>query len=243
MYAFTLFVLTAAVSIFRRPFYVGEITRQCYEIGVRTLPLATLTGVITGIVFTQQSRPSLESFGATSWLPSLVTLALVRSLAPLVTALICAGKIGSSIGAELGSMKVTEQIEALTVSAVNPIKFLVVTRTFATTFMLPVLTAYFGFVAFVGAFINVRGNEGTSWVAFIRTGFANLEGLDIASALFRALVFGFTIGIISTYAGIQATQGTRGVGRAANSAVVQSMLAIFLEEVMIVQIVTLLRLL
>lgn len=241
VHAFAAFVVGTLTSGLRRPLYVGEIARQCYEVGVRTLPLATLTGVITGIVFTQQSRPSLEAFGATSWLPSLVTLALVRSLAPLVTALICAGKVGSSIGAELGSMKVTEQVEAMAVSAVNPTKFLVVTRTAATTLMVPVLTAYFGFVAFIGAFINVHANEGTSWTGFVRTGFGSLEGLDVGSAVVRALVFGFTIGIIACYAGISATQGTRGVGRAANGAVVQAMLAVFLEEVMIVQIINLIR--
>jgi phospholipid/cholesterol/gamma-HCH transport system permease protein len=238
---FASFVASAVGSAFRTPLHIGEIARQCYEVGVKTLPLVTLTGVITGIVFTEQSRPSLASFGATSWLPSLVTLGLVRSLAPLVTALICAGKVGSSIGAELGSMKVTEQIEALTVSAVNPIKYLVVTRTFATTFMTPVLMAYFGLVAFIGGFFNVRANEGSTWVAFVRLGFGSLDTLDIGAAVVRALVFGFTIGLVSSYAGIHATKGTQGVGRAANRAVVQSMLAIFLEEVLIVQVISLLR--
>ncbi|MEZ4316302.1 MAG: ABC transporter permease [Myxococcota bacterium] len=241
IHRFASFVATAVTWSVRRPLYVGEIVRQCYEVGVRTLPLATLTGLITGIVFTQQSRPSLESFGATSWLPSLVTLALVRSLAPLVTALICSGKVGSSIGAELGSMKVTEQIEALTVSAVNPTKYLVVTRTAATTLMVPVLTSYFGFVAFLGAFANVRAHEGISWVAFLHTGFASLDTLDVASACFRAIVFGFTIGIVACYAGVNASKGTQGVGKAANGAVVNSMLAIFLEEVMIVQLISLVR--
>ena len=114
------------------------------EIGIRSLPLVSLTGFVIGVVFTKQSRPSLEAFGATSWLPSLITIANVRALAPLVTALICSGRVGSHIGAELGSMRVTEQIDAMEVSAINPFKYLVFTRTLATTCMVPALTMYSG---------------------------------------------------------------------------------------------------
>lgn len=241
VYDFARFVTTFFTSLLSRPVHVQEVIRQCFDIGVKTLPLVTLTGFITGIVFTQQSRPSLLAFGATSWLPSLVTLAMVRSLAPLVTALICAGKVGSSIGAEIGSMKVTEQIEAMEVSAINPFKYLVVTRTLATTAMIPMLTMYFGFVGLVGAFFNVSANEGALWSSFITDGFAGLEWLDAWAVAGRTLAFGFTIGIIACYAGFNAAKGTEGVGRAANAAVVQSMLAVFLEEVMIVQIINLLR--
>src|SRR6476620_7236020 len=115
-----------------RPFEWNELIRQSYEIGYRSLALITLTGFITGVVFTKQSRPSLSEFGAQSWLPSLVAIAVIKSLAPLVTALICAGKVGSGIGAELGSMRVTEQIDAMEVSATNPFKYLVNTRVLAT---------------------------------------------------------------------------------------------------------------
>jgi phospholipid/cholesterol/gamma-HCH transport system permease protein len=239
--AFATFVVQFFGWLPRAPLHAGEVLRQCYEVGFKTLPLVTLTGVITGIVFTTQSRPSLAAFGATSWLPSLITIALVRSLAPLVTALVTAGKVGSSIGAELGSMKVTEQIEAMEVSAINPFKYLVVTRTLATTLMVPALTMYFGFVGLVGAFLNVRANEGTSVASFLKDGFSTLALLDLWSAVIKATVFGFSIGIISCYAGFRASHGTRGVGLAANVAVVQSMLAVFLEEVFIVQIVSWIR--
>src|SRR5262245_4859516 len=94
-------------QVVRPPLHAREVLHQCYEVGVKSLPLITLTGLVTGIVFTKQSRPSLETFGATSWLPSMVTIGIVRSLAPLITSLICAGRVGSSIGAELGSMRVT----------------------------------------------------------------------------------------------------------------------------------------
>ncbi|RAJ77273.1 ABC transport permease subunit [Chitinophaga dinghuensis] len=120
-------------ELIRPPYEWREIARQCYNIGYRSLALVSLTGFITGLVFTKQSRPSLAEFGATSWLPGLISIAIVRALAPLITSLIVAGKVGSNIGAELGSMKVTEQIEAMEVSATNPFKFLVVSRVTALT--------------------------------------------------------------------------------------------------------------
>jgi phospholipid/cholesterol/gamma-HCH transport system permease protein len=225
------------VEAFRRPFHGREIVRQCYEVGFKSVPLISLTGFITGIVFTKQSRPSLAAFGATSWLPSLITIALVRSLAPLITALICAGKVGSNIGAELGSMKVTEQIESMEVSAINPFKFLVVTRTIATMLMVPALVLYCTFVGLLGSYLNIHGNEAASLLSFLKAGFATITFLDVGASVFKALVFGFSIGLISCYKGFNATSGTQGVGRAANASVVLSMFAIFIEEVVIVQII------
>jgi phospholipid/cholesterol/gamma-HCH transport system permease protein len=241
MYRGVDFVGRFFVELLRKPVHVREIVRQCYEVGYRSLPLTTLTGFVTGIVFTKQSRPSLASFGATSWLPSLITIAVVRSLAPLITALICAGRVGSGIGAELGSMKVTEQIDAMDVSAINAFKFLVVTRTIATTLMVPALTTYCGLVGLLGAYLNVHGNEATSVEAFLQSGFATISFLDLWSAVAKSVVFGFTIGIISCYKGFYASTGTRGVGQAANAAVVQSMFAIFVEEIMIVQLINWIR--
>ena len=226
------------VEVVRPPFHLGEVVRQCYEIGYRSLPLITLTGFVTGIVFTKQSRPSLAAFGATSWLPSLITIALVRSLAPLITALICAGKVGSNIGAELGSMKVTEQIEAMEVSAINPFKFLVVTRTLATTLMVPVLMLYCCFVGLVGSYFNVHGNEAASLASFLKDGFSTITFLDVWSSVGKTFVYGFTIGIIGCHKGYNASSGTRGVGMAANASVVLSMFAIVIEEVLIVQVIT-----
>ncbi len=235
------FVVRFFGSFWRPPWHVREVIRQCFEVGVRSLPLISLTGFITGIVFTKQSRPSLAAFGATSWLPSLITLALVRSLAPLVTALVCTGRVGSSIGAELGSMKVTEQIEAMEVSAINPFKYLVVTRTLATTLMVPVLTIYCCFVGLTGSFLNVAGNEAQSLQAFVKSGFAQISFLDLWSSVAKSFIFGFTIGIIACYQGFHASKGTEGVGRAANASVVLAMFAVFIEEVLIVQVIHWLR--
>lgn len=232
----TRFALRFFAEVFKPPYETAEIIRQCYQIGYRSLGLISLTGFITGLVFTKQSRPSLSDFGATSWLPSLVTIAIIRALAPLVTSLICAGKVGSNIGAELGSMKVTEQIDAMEVSAVNPFKFLVVSRVVATTLMIPILTCYNGFVGMLGSYIDVHLNEQTSLSAFFENAFNHITFLDIGATIFKAICYGFTIGIISCYKGYKASQGTEGVGKAANASVVLSMFFIFIEEILIVQI-------
>lgn len=221
---------------FKPPYEFREIMRQCYEVGVKSFALISVTGFVTGIVFTKQSRPSLSEFGAQSWLPSLVAIAIVRALAPLVTALITAGKVGSNIGAELGSMRVTEQIDAMEVSATDPFRFLVVTRVIATTLMVPTLTVYTAFIGLLGGFLNVHANELTSLTTFFEKAFEKISFLDFTSSIIKSAVFGFTIGVVGCYRGYHTTQGTQGVGRAANAAVVISMFLIFLEEITIVQI-------
>ena len=228
------FVMRFFREVFQKPFQGKEFIRQCYNIGYKSLPLISITGFITGLVFTKQSRPSLADFGATSWLPSLVSIAIMRALAPLVTALICAGKVGSSIGAELGSMKVTEQIDAMEVSAINPFKYLVVTRVLATTLMIPLLMFYTAFVAMMGSFLDIHANEQTSFITFFENAFSTISFLDYFTSIVKALAFGFTIGIVSSYKGFYASQGTMGVGLAANSSVVVSMFLIFIEEILIV---------
>jgi len=223
------------------PFEFKETIKQCFNIGYKSIAIITLTGFITGIVFTKQSRPSLSEFGATSWLPSLISIAVIRALAPLITALIAAGKVGSNIGAELGSMKVTEQIDAMEVSGTNPFKFLVVSRVLATTITLPILMMYAAFVGLMGAYLNVHQNELTSFTAFFSDAFAKISFLDIFASVFKSISYGFTIGIVGCYTGYRAEHGTVGVGKAANSAVVVSMFLIFIEEILIVQIVNSIR--
>jgi phospholipid/cholesterol/gamma-HCH transport system permease protein len=230
------FVTRFFKELFTKPFEFKEIINQCYQVGFKSVPLITLTGFVIGIVFTKQSRPPLVEFGAASWLPSLIGIAFVRALGPLVTALIAAGKVGSNIGAELGSMKVTEQIDAMDVSAVNPYKFLVVTRVTATTIMIPVLTLYCTLVGLLGSYLNVHLNEMTSITAYFESAFSSVSFLDVYSAVFKSIVYGFTIGIVGAYRGFNATNGTQGVGKAANRAVVFSMFLIFAEEITIVQI-------
>jgi phospholipid/cholesterol/gamma-HCH transport system permease protein len=228
-------------EMFRRPLEWNEFVHQCYEIGYRSLALITMTAFITGVVFTKQSRPSLSEFGAESWLPSLVAIAVIKSLAPLVTALICAGKIGSGIGAELGSMRVTEQIDAMEVSATRPFKYLVNTRISAATLMLPLLMMYSAFVAMMGSFLDIYANEQTSFTTFLQQAFSKITFLDYASAVLRSLVFGFTISAVGCYKGFHTSGGTQGVGRAANAAVVVSMFLIFIEEMLILQVINTFR--
>jgi phospholipid/cholesterol/gamma-HCH transport system permease protein len=237
VYDLSLFTLRFFKEAFVPPFEWKETINQCYEVGCKTLPLITLTGFITGIVFTKQSRPSLSEFGAVSWLPSLVAIAIIRALAPLVTALIMAGKVGSNIGAELGSMKVSEQIDAMEMTATHPYKFLVVTRVIACTFMLTLLVLYSAFVGMLGAYLNVHQNEATSLPAFMHAAFEKISFLDIFSSFIKSALYGFTVGIISCYQGWNASNGTVGVGKAANQAVVLSMFVIFLEETVVVQFV------
>lgn len=221
---------------FMPPFEIKEVLRQCYETGLRSLTLISLTGFIVGLIFAKQSRPSLASFGAQSWLPSLVSIAIMRALAPLVTALIAAGKVGSSIGAELGSMRVTEQIDAMEVSGTKPFKYLVCTRVLATTLVIPILSSYMAVIAFLGGFVNITTNEGTSYTNYIDDFFQPLGFIDFVSSLIKATVFGFTIGIVGCYQGYYSDKGTEGVGKAANGAVVTAMFLVFIEEIIIVQI-------
>lgn len=218
------------------PYEFKEIMRQCYEIGWKSFPLISLTGFIVGFVFTKQSRPSLEEFGATSWLPALISIAIVRALAPLVTALIASGKVGSQIGAELSSMNVTEQIDAMEVSGTNPFKFLIVSRVIATTIMIPILCFYVSGIGLMGGYLSIISNDDLSLLSFFTQVFNAIDYIDLAAMVIRAIVFGFTIGFASCYIGYNSSKGTEGVGRAANSAVVASMFLVFIEEILIVQL-------
>jgi phospholipid/cholesterol/gamma-HCH transport system permease protein len=228
-------------EVFKKPFYFRETVNQCFEIGIRSLPLIAITGFIVGFVFVKQSRPSLESFGATSWLPSLMGIATIRALGPLVTALITAGKVGSGIGAELGSMKVTEQVDAMEVSAINPFKYLVVTRVVAAMVSIFLLVLFCDFMELLGSYVNINSVEGISVPSFLRNAFSSLTFLDIFTNIIKSLTYGFTIGIVGCYKGFNASQGTRGVGMAANQAVVTAIFLIFLEEFVIVQIINWVR--
>lgn len=228
-------------ELFLPPYEFREVVRQCYEVGFRSLLLISTTGFITGMVFTNQSRPSLSEFGATSWLPSLIAIAIVRALGPLVTALIAAGKVGSSIGAEIGSMNVTEQIDAMEVSGTNPFKFLVVSRVLATSITIPILTMYTIFVALMGAFLNVSMNEQTSFTSYVQEVFGAISYVDIFASLIKSVVFGFTIGMVGCYKGYHSSKGTEGVGKAANAAVVTAMFLVFIEEMLSLQIVSAFR--
>lgn len=223
-------------EVFLPPFEVKEFFRQCYVIGYKSLPLVAITGFIMGLVLTLQSRPTLAEFGAESWLPGMVALSLIREIAPVITALICAGKIASGIGAELGSMKVTEQIDAMEVSAINPYKYLVVTRVLATTLMVPVLVFFADGVGILGGYVGMNIHSDVTLFRFFAQVLASLDFIDIIPATIKTFFFGFAIGMIGCYKGYTAANGTESVGKAANSAVVAASLTIFIMDMLAVQL-------
>lgn len=217
-------------EVFKPPFEFKEFLRQCYYIGNRSLLLVGVTGFIIGLVFTLQSRPTLEEFGAASWIPSMVSVSIIREIGPIITALICAGRIGSGIGAELGSMRVTEQIDAMEVSGTNPFKYLVVTRIAATTLMLPILIFFGDAIAIYGSYLveSLKGN--VSFVLYSNQVINILEFSDILPATIKSFFFGFAIGLVGCFKGYYCEKGTAGVGQAANSAVVYTSMLLFIID-------------
>lgn len=226
----TLFAIRFFKESVKSPFEFNEFLKQCYNMGNRSLLLVGVTGFIIGLVFTLQSRPTLEEFGAVSWIPAMVSVSIIREIGPIITALICAGRIGSGIGAELGSMRVTEQIDAMDVSGTNPFKYLVVTRIAATTLMLPILIFIGDAVAIVGSFLveNLKGE--VSLLLYLTQVFNHLEFMDVIPATIKSFFFGFAIGLVGCYKGYYCKKGTAGVGLAANSAVVLSSMLLFIID-------------
>jgi phospholipid/cholesterol/gamma-HCH transport system permease protein len=226
---------------FRPRYEFAELLKQCYYIGYKSLPLVGLTAFIMGLVITMQSRPTLTEFGAEAWLPKMVSISLIREIAPVITALICAGKVGSGIGAELGSMRVTEQIDAMEVSGTNPFKFLVVTRVMAATLMLPLLAILADAIALYGAYLGCNIHSVVSWKLFWNQVVETNTYSDLVPAVIKTFFFGFDIGIVGCYMGYHSNKGTEGVGRSANAAVVISSLFVFILDLIAVQVADVLQ--
>jgi len=233
---FYLFLSQTTKEAFSRNFEFKEFLRQCFQIGNKTLPLISITGIIIGIVMTIQSRPALVDFGAVSILPGMVALSIIIEMGPVITALICAGKIGSGMGAELGSMKVTEQIAAMEVSSTNPLRFLVVTRVLAATLMIPLLVLYADALGIMGSWAaaNIKGD--VSFVLFFSQAFSVLDFMDFFPAFIKTFFFGAAIGFVGCYKGYTAGRGTESVGKAANSAVVLASMLVIIIDLIAVQI-------
>ncbi len=223
-------------ELFRPPFELEEFFRQCFIIGYRSFPLVALTAFIIGLVLTMQLRPSMVKYGVDVQIPAMVGIAIVREIGPILTALIFAGKIGSSIGAELGSMKVTEQIDAMEVSGTNPFKYLVVTRTLAAILMLPILVILADAISLIGGYLGVNLYEPLAFNLYFKKVFDNLTYIDVIPALIKTFFFGFAVGIIGCYKGYYSDKGTEGVGISANSSVVVSSVMIFFLDLIAVQI-------
>ena len=232
----TLFLVLIIRETFSENFEFREFFRQCYQIGYKTLPLISVTGTAMGLVLTIQSRPTLIDFGAVTMLPGMVAISIIREMGPVITGLICAGKIGSGIGAELGSMKVTEQIDAMEVSSANPIRYLVVTRVLAATIMIPILTLYADALGIFGSWAgsNIKGS--VTFVLFFSQAFSDVEFSDFIPAVIKTFLFGAVIGLVGCYKGFHAGKGTESVGVAATSSVVTASLLVIIVDMIAVQI-------
>jgi len=231
-----LFISRIIKETFSPNFEFKEFLRQCFQVGYKSLPLISVTGVIMGLVLTIQSRPVLVDFGAVNALPGMVAVSLIREMGPVITALICAGKIGSGMGAELGSMKVSEQIDAMEVSSTNPIKFLVVTRVLAATLMIPLLVLYADGLGIIGSWAGANIKGDVPLVLFFSQAFGSIGFIDFLPAVIKTFFFGAVIGLVGCYKGYNAGRGTESVGVAANSAVVLASLLVIIVDLIAVQI-------
>jgi phospholipid/cholesterol/gamma-HCH transport system permease protein len=223
-------------QFFTSPFEYRELVRQGYYIGNKTLPLIAVTAFIMGLVLTLQSRPVLVEFGAQSLLPGMISVSIVREIGPVITALLCAGKVSSGIGAELGAMKVTEQLDAMEVSGTRPLNYVVGTRVVASTVLIPILVVIADTIGMLGSFFAVTMSEKISLTLFLSQAFDTLSFSDIIPATVKTFFFGFFIGLIGSYKGYNTSRGTESVGLAANSAVVTASLVIFIIDLVAVQL-------
>jgi phospholipid/cholesterol/gamma-HCH transport system permease protein len=219
------------------PYEGRELLRQMDAIGTKSLPLVALSGAAIGVVLSLHSHDTLIWFGAKSLLPSLIILSVLRESGPIITALIVSGRVGAGIGAELGSMKVTDQIDAIEASAVNPYKLLAATRVLACVLMLPLLTVVADFCAIVTGWLTNRLVEPISLRYYVTHGFEWVEFSDLIPTTMKTSVFGLLIGVVGCFQGMRTTGGTEGVGRSATSAVVISSLFVILADVVLAKLI------
>lgn len=233
---FSRFCFRFFTHVFVPPYEGVEVKKHMDELGVKTLPIVSVTGIIIGFVLALQSQPVLARFGAESFLPAMVALSVVRELGPVLTALIFAGRVSSGIGAELGSMRVTEQIDAMEVSAINPFNYLVVTRVLACTLILPLLTVYVNFLAIIGGYLGTILSQSVSFELYSGQVIQSLKFSDVIPGLAKTFFFGFIVGIVGSFRGYYADKGTEGVGKASTTAVVISSLLILIVDSVLVKI-------
>jgi phospholipid/cholesterol/gamma-HCH transport system permease protein len=222
------------------PYEIRELVRQCDAIGAKSLPLVALAGAAIGIVLSLQTHDALIRFGAKSLLPPVIVFTIIKESGPVITGMVVAGRAGAGIGAELGSMKVTEQIDAMEASAVNPDKYLVATRVVACVLMLPLLTLAADFSGLLMGWLSNTLADPISFRLFFENGFKNLRFSDFIPPTLKTAVFGLIIGAIACFQGMRTKGGTEGVGRAATSAVVLSSLFVILADVLLVRLILIL---
>lgn len=233
----SLFALRAARALVTPPFEVRETIRQLYELGFRSAPLIAVSGLAVGVVLSMHTRASLERFGAESMIPAGLAIALVRETGPLTAGLLLSGRIGAGIGAELGAMRVTEQIDALEASAVDAFRYLVVTRVAACVIAVPLLTTLMNFAGMFGGFLAETAITGMSLALYFDRAFSLVEMTDFIPATLKTAVFGFIIASVSAFLGFTTSSGTEGVGRASTRSVVLSSILIIVTNVVLVRLI------
>jgi phospholipid/cholesterol/gamma-HCH transport system permease protein len=233
----SLFALETVRESVRRPYEGGEIIRQLFEIGWRSAPLIFLSGLAVGGVLSMHTRSTLERFGAESMIPTALAFALVMETGPLVTGLLVAGRVGAGIGAALGGMRVTEQIDALESLGVNSLHYLAVTRIIACVIALPLLTVLMNFSGLLGSYLAESSIAATPFTYYFETAFSSMAFSDYVPPTLKTLVFGFIIGATSSYLGYNATGGAEGVGRASTQSVVLSSVLLIVINVILVRLI------
>ena len=230
-----LFAARALRDLFRPPFEGGEILRHLFELGARSAPLIAVSGFAVGVVLSMHTRATLERFGAESMIPAGLAMALVRETGPLTAGLLLAGRIGAGIGAELGAMRVTEQIDALEASGVDSFRYLVVTRVAACLIAFPLLTTILNFAGILGGYLAETLISGMSLQLYMQRAFAMIDFPTFVPSTLKTMVFGFIIATVSSWLGFNTTQGTEGVGRASTQSVVLSSILLIIVNVLLVQ--------
>jgi phospholipid/cholesterol/gamma-HCH transport system permease protein len=231
------FGLRAIVGAFRPPYEPGEIVRHLWQFGYRSMPLILTSGFAIGVVLSMHTRATLARFGAEAMIPAGLALALVRETGPLTAGLLVSGRVGAGIGAEIGAMRVTEQIDALEATAVDAFKYLAVTRVIACVIAMPLLTAMMDFAGIVGGYVAEAVTSGMSWALYFERSFTYLDYSDFIPATVKTMVFGYLIAVVASYLGFTTTRGTEGVGEASTRSVVMASILIILSDVILVKII------
>ena len=232
-------VLTARAvgAAFRRPFYLRDVLIQMDLVGVGSLTIIMLTGFFTGSVLTLQTAQTLSAFGAVGFTGSLVSVSLVRELGPVLASLMVAGRVGSGMASELGSMKVTEQINAMRALGTDPVKKLVVPRILATVAMMPVLTIVADSLGVIGGLFVAVAILHISPSLYINSAWDALTYRDVLGGLLKPLVFGAVVAVVSCYCGLRTYGGTQGVGRSTTQAVVASSILILVFDFFLTRLI------
>jgi phospholipid/cholesterol/gamma-HCH transport system permease protein len=219
------------------PYEWREVLRQCDLIGSFSLPLVALAGAATGVVLSMETRDSLSRFGAKTMLPAVIVFSVLKESGPIITGLVVSGRVGAGIGAELGSMKVTEQIDAMEASGVDPFRFLIATRILACILMLPLLTLAADFFGVLMGWIANTLQEPISLRFFFQSGFKNVDFGDFLPSTLKTAVYGLIIGAVACFEGMRTKGGTEGVGRSTTRSVVLASLFVILADVLLVRLI------